>query len=192
MLYVDRCGVCVKVAFLVSSIPSDHLYPQHNKKSSAGPQDARVASIVLLTINVGFFRLENISEGSDRSWSRPHAVQPPRRWFQSSQKRTRLSHQDLPASQTRWSRAASFVTITSSKVPEYIVVVKAWFYIRPLACMLCVIRSGVCVKLAFLAFSAPCNHLYPLHNNHQPTLKTRAWQASPFLQFMTAFFDLKY
>ena len=43
---------------LASSKPSDHLYPLHNKGPPAGPQDAREASIVLLTTNDGLFGLK--------------------------------------------------------------------------------------------------------------------------------------
>jgi len=73
-----RCGMCVKLALLAFPRSPDRLYPLHNRRSSAGPQDARAASIVIHRMNDDLFQLEIMFVGSARSWPRPHAAYNPR------------------------------------------------------------------------------------------------------------------
>eukprot|EP00614_Pseudopedinella_elastica_P031908 CAMPEP_0172626718 /NCGR_PEP_ID=MMETSP1068-20121228/152114_1 /TAXON_ID=35684 /ORGANISM="Pseudopedinella elastica, Strain CCMP716" /LENGTH=67 /DNA_ID=CAMNT_0013436425 /DNA_START=76 /DNA_END=276 /DNA_ORIENTATION=- len=56
-MYSLECAL--NLAFVLSFTPSDHLYALRNKGSSAGPQDACVASIALLRNKGGVFRLLN-------------------------------------------------------------------------------------------------------------------------------------
>ena len=112
-----RFGVCYNLALLVSPTPSDHLCPLHNKGASAGPKDVRVAIIAPLIINGGLLRLENLFDGSGRTWPRPRATKPPE-MAPVLTTSPRLSHLDLPAPHARGPQAAAFLTTAPSKRPE--------------------------------------------------------------------------